>query len=136
MRTTEAEELEVRLDSSTSAIETAVETASQAIRDAAGARVNGDTDVSIRRGEVEDELKKLYYENSNNYNPYELKEKISEIVNEFRGYMSEEGNDFEEVVDAQVAIVETLITENTTSLAASITAAIATLNEEFETSKH
>ena len=111
LRDAQQEALGLHLQSASIAITAATEGASQAISSEAEAIVSGESDVSKERKNVMNQIKKLYYEESSSYNPYELKEKIAKKVLHFEEYVEQNEVSFSAVVDSNVLVVEGVIVE-------------------------
>ena len=106
LRQEQTETLNSKLRAARDAIRAATEQADEAICEEADLRVAGESEASKEREKAQKDIKKLYYEEANTYNPYELKEKITHRVIEFERYVGDNGRSFGDFVDDQVAIVE------------------------------
>ena len=109
MRATDSATLTATQKAGSDAIDQAADDAAAAIRAEADARLSGTAAVDIERQRIEGEIKKVYYEAQDPYDPEQMKYDIKALVKEFEDWVASQSASWDSIVDATRDALESVI---------------------------
>jgi hypothetical protein len=102
--------LEEKIESAKTTIQTAYEVAKSGICGEADDRMQDTSEISKYRIKIENQIKKLYYEDQSGYNTSDLREKINHKIEIFKQWVGDNGMSFDNMFEFEVAKFTQVVT--------------------------